>query len=90
METTTKVGTRTQRVPKQRKTTTQQKKGWNLNCDLETHKALDLLGAWMIGSDKIPKDIKESMQIPKSKVIKIIALEKIKKLGLEFPEVATI
>lgn len=58
----------------------QQKKGWNLAVDLETHQALDILGAWMVGKEKMHKDLKESIQIPKSKVIKILVLEKLESL----------
>lgn len=58
------------------------KKGWNLAVDLETHQALEILGAAMIGKEKMHKDIKESVQIPKSKIIKLLVLEKLDKLGL--------
>lgn len=58
------------------------KHGWNLNCDMETHEALDLLGAWMVGKEKMHKDLKDSVKIPKTKVIKILALEKLSSLKL--------
>ena len=61
---------------------TKQKSGWNLNCDLETHEALDILGAWMVGKEKMHDELAKSVKIPKTKVIKILALEKLKSLNL--------
>jgi hypothetical protein len=58
------------------------KRGTNIQCDRETHEALDILGAWMIGKEHMHKDLKDSINVPKPKVIKILALEKINQLGL--------
>jgi hypothetical protein len=66
-------------------TSTQQnnnKQGWNLRCDSETHEVLEILGAWMMGKDNMHDELKKSVQIPKTKVIKILALEKLKSLKL--------
>ena len=53
------------------------KNRWNVNCDNETHEALDLIGEWMMNPDA-----KEHIKIPKNKIIKILAKEKLKQLGL--------
>ena len=78
-------GSNGQTITKNTKATStqqQNKQGWNLVCDSETHEALEILGAWMMGKDNMHDELKKSVQIPKTKVIKILALEKLKSLKL--------
>ncbi len=65
-----------------------QKSGWNLVCDAETHEALDILGAYYMGKEKMPDELKGSLKIPKTKVIKVLAFEKLKALKLIKSEVS--
>lgn len=60
--------------------TNNKKQGWNLYVDRETHEALDILGAYMVGKHNMHDELKKSVQTPKTKVIKILALEKLKQL----------
>lgn len=56
---------------------------WNVNCDADTHEALDIIGEWMVNSKgTIDADIKGHLKIPKNKIIGILANEKLKQLGL--------
>lgn len=64
-------------------------KGWNLMCDSETHEALAILGEYMMGKQNMHDELKKSVQIPKTKVIKILALEKLKSLKLLKSEVVS-
>ena len=58
------------------------KQGWNLVVDKQTHEALAILGEYMMRKDEMHDELKKSLKIPKSKVIKILALEKLEKLKL--------
>lgn len=51
---------------------------WNINCDTETHEALDIIGEWMTSDTSI----KDHVTVPKNKIIKILAKEKLDSLGL--------
>jgi hypothetical protein len=60
--------------------TPQNKKSWNISCDTETHEALDLLGEWMVGKEKLPQELK--VKVSKTNIVKTLALEKLRAIGL--------
>lgn len=86
MVTSTKMSNENIITRKKSRPQTEGRIGWNLNCDLETHKALDILGAWMVGKENMHDELAKSVRIPKTKVIKILALEKLASLKIQKPK----